>query len=190
MKRDYRKKNQSTRKRSASHTRTFAQKAPRTARQYFSKPRQFQETWDGIAHVVSRMRTDGISLSRAAREFGVDPKLVTTLGRSALRKKSNGRYAAKKRDKLLRVLITLTGDGKQEIAIRDSRQASQLASYWDAVQKYLQTGDASALKKFDGKKITDASRKRFLLLTDEAELNRLGSAGVLSFETLYARGAR
>jgi hypothetical protein len=177
-------------KRRSGRARKIASKVPQTARQYFSKPQQQQETWDRVVHVVSRMRADGTSLSRAAREFGIDPKVVTKLGRSALRKKSNGRYLAKKDDKLLRVLITLTADGKQEIAIRDSRQASRLAAYWDSVQKYLRTGDASALKKFHGTKITDATRKRFLLLTDQAQLNRLGSAGVLSFETLYARGAR
>jgi hypothetical protein len=136
------------------------------------------------------MRADGTSLNRAAREFGIDPKVLTKLARSALRKQPNGRYVARKDDRLLRVLVTLTEDGTQEIAIRDSRQASRLGTYWVAVQKFLQTGDASALKKFHGTKITDATRKRFLLLTDEAQLNRLGSAGVLSFETLYSRGAR
>jgi hypothetical protein len=160
---------------------------PQTARQYFSKSTQFQQTWDSIAHVISKMRSDHVSLSKAAREFRIDPRQVIRLGRLALRKQKNGRYAARKTDRLLRVLSVLTPEGKREIALRDSRQASVIGSHWDAVQRYLQTGDDSVLREFHRKKITDASRKRHLLLTDLDELDRLGSAGVLSFESLYGR---
>lgn len=132
------------------------------------------------------MRTDRVSLRRACSEFEIDPKLVMRLGRSGIRKRSNGRYVAKKNDNLLRGLTILTADGTREIVVRDSRQASQLGSYWAAVQRYLQTGDDSALREFQGKKITDASRKRHPLITDLNQLNTLGSAGVLSFESLYA----
>lgn len=158
-----------------------------TARQYFSRSTEFQETWDDVVHAISRMRSKGMSLSRASEEIGIDPNVVIRLGRTALRKQPNGTYVPKKTDRLLRVLTVLTADGRQEIATRDSRQASQLGRYWDAVQRYLQMGDTSRLEKFQGKKITDASREQFLLLTDTEELNRLGKAGVLSFESLYAR---
>ena len=162
--------------------------APTTARDYFSRSKRFQETWDSVAHAISKMRsTSSLSLRRAAREFGVSPAQVVRLGRSALRKQKSGRYAARKTDRLLRVLSVLTPQGKQEIALRDSRQASVIGSYWDAVQRYLQSGDDSALRKFRGEKITDESRRRHALLTDLNELNRLGSAGVLSFESLYGR---
>jgi hypothetical protein len=165
----------------------FRDKAPTTARQYFSKSRKFQETWDSVAHVISKMRSGRTSLRKAAREFGIEPNQVIRLGRSALKKQKNGRYAARKTDRVLRMLGVLTVDGKREIAVRDSRQASVIGSHWDAVQRYWQTGDDSALPQFHGKKITDASRKRHLLLTDLDELDRLGSAGVLSFESLYGR---
>jgi hypothetical protein len=162
---------------------------PQTARQYFSKPKRFQDTWDLVAQVISKMRSSRISLRKAAREFGIDPDQVINLGRLALRKQRNGRYSAKKTDRLLRVLGVLISEGKREIALRDSRQASVVGSHWDAVQRYLQTGDDSALRKFQRKKIIDASKKRHLLLTNLDELNRLGSAGVLSFESLYGRSA-
>lgn len=106
-----------------------------------------------------------------------------------MRKRANGQYAAKPSDDLLRVLVILTTDGLHEIAIRDSRQAILLAQYWAAVQKYLETGDDSALRKIRRKTITDADGKRFRLIKDLAELERLGSAGVLSFESLYAKAA-
>jgi len=73
--------------------------------------------------------------------------------------------------------------------VRDSRQASRLGKYWTAVERYRDTGDASALREFRGKYIVDTNGKRERLLTDLRALDRLGSAGVLSFETLYAKAA-
>jgi hypothetical protein len=163
---------------------------PRTAEQYFSLPEEEQATWDAVAHVISLMRADRISLPRAAKEFGVDPEEVRKRGRGALRKQKNGRYFATKTDRLLRVVSILTGKGKKEIATRDSRQASLIGSYWAAVQRHLQTGDDSALLKFKKIRIVDASGKRHRLLTDLKELVRQASAGVLSFESMYAGGSR
>src|SRR6266550_1190436 len=81
-------------------------KKPTTARQYYSMSEKDQETWDSVAHVISRMR-DRVSLPRASKEFGIAPSVVIRLGRSALRKK-NGRYIATKTDRLLRVLPVLS----------------------------------------------------------------------------------
>ena len=86
-------------------------------------------------------------------------------------------------------MVVLTEDGKQEIAVRDSRQATLIAEHWNASDKYLATGEQSPLGKFKGKTITDANGAEHLLLTDTAELDRLGNAGVLSFESIYARVA-
>ena len=162
---------------------------PRTAEQYFSLPEKEQATWDAVAHVISLMRADRISLPRAAKEFGVDPEEVKKRGRGALRKRKNGRYLATKTDRLLRVVSILKKNGKQEIATRDSRQASLIGSYWAAVQQYLNTSDDSALLRFKTTRVIDASGKRHLLLTNLAELARLGSFGVLRFESMYAGGA-
>ena len=131
---------------------------------------------------------DGVSLPKASNEFGIAPSAVVELGRSALRMK-NGQYVPTKTDRLLRIIIILSVVGRKEIATRDSREASLVGSHWAAVQRYLQTGDDSALLRFKGKKVTDASGKRHLLLTDLQELDRLASAGVLSFETMYTGGA-
>jgi hypothetical protein len=131
-----------------------------------------------------------MTLPKAAKEFGLSSKTVIALGRRALRKRKNGRYVAKKEDQLLRVINALTTDGRKEIATRDSRQASLVGGHWAAVQKFLQTGDDSALLKFAKKRIVDARGKRYRLLTDLKELERLGSAGVLRFESMYAGGTR
>jgi hypothetical protein len=162
------------------------ERVPTTARQYFSRSRKFQEHWDSVAHVISLMRTDRVSLRKASKDFGIDPRLVLKLGRSAIRKHKNGTYTVRKTDHLLRMLSVVTPEVRREIGVRGSRDASLLGSYWAAVQRYLQTGDDSALHQFRSKKITDTSRKRHLLITDLNQLNTLGSAGVLSFESMYA----
>lgn len=161
---------------------------PSTGRQYFRLTPKHQETWDSIGHVITRIR-DRVPLSKAAKEFGIAPDVVVALGRPALRKR-NGRYVATRNDHLLRMVNTLTVKGKEVHATRDSRQASLVGGHWAAVQRYLQTGDDSALLKFKGVKVTDASGKRHGFLTNIEELNRLASAGVLSFESMYAGGQR
>jgi hypothetical protein len=104
-----------------------------------------------------------------------------------LRKLPNDRYVAKHFDKLLRVLTIPTPEGKREIALTDSRQATLAAEYSNAVQLYLQTGNVSALPQFRKKSIRDATGAQVVLLTDLKELDRLGSEGALSFESLYTR---
>ena len=138
---------------------------------------------------LALMRRKKLSLTAAAKAEGTSPRTVRRYVGSALRQKGlRGRYKAKPRDRLLRVLrVPSREEEPREIAIRDSRQARRVAEYSNAVERYLQTGDASALQKFRGKHITDASGTQVPLLTDLDELDRLGSAGVLSFESLYAR---
>lgn len=148
-----------------------------------------QDRWNRITHAISKMRADKVSLKKAAKEYGLAPKTVIRWAKPALRKGRNGRYSTQSKDTLLRVLAIPSSGGLREIAVRDSRQASRLAQYWAAAQKYLQTGDSSSLEKFRGKRIPDASRKRIPLVTDLDVLNRLGTAGALSFESLYARVA-
>jgi hypothetical protein len=163
--------------------------APRTEAQYLAKPEKFKDTWDRVLGVISKMRSDKVSLTQASRDAGISPRTVTKWGRSALRKRKNGKYAAKPSDKLLRMVMIPTPEGMREIAVRESKQVSLLAEYWNALHRYLQTGDATQLKTFQGKQITDANGVDVPLPTDLAVLNRLGSAGVLSFESLYARTA-
>jgi hypothetical protein len=165
-----------------------AAKRPATLREYNALSPAGREDWNSVAHVISRMR-DRVSLSKASKEFGIASSTVIALGGSALRKK-NGRYVATKTDRLLRVISVLTAKGRKETATRDSRQASLIGGYWAAVQRYLQTGDDSGLLKFNKTRVVDASGKRHRLLTDLNQLVRQASAGVLSFESMYAGGSR
>ena len=81
-----------------------------------------------------------------------------------------------------------TPHGPKEIEVRGLREASRLGRYWVAIHKYYETGDTS-VQKFSGESIMAIDGTKYPLLTDLEVLNRLGSAGVLSFESLYAGGA-
>jgi hypothetical protein len=187
MKRKIHRTKGMAKKKRKNQRRQIISRAPTTARQYYAMSEREQGIWDSVAHVVSRMR-DRVSLRKASAEFGIAPSIVVDLGRPALQKK-NGRYVATKTDRLLRVLTVLGSKGKKRIATRDSRQASLVGGHWAAVQKYLQIGDDSALLKFKKKSVTDASGRRHRLLTNLKELDRLGSFGVLRFESMYVGGA-
>lgn len=162
---------------------------PRTEAQYQAAPEKLKETWDRVLAAISNMRTAKISLSQASRQAGTTPRTVAKWGKSALQKRNNGQYKAKPSDNLLRLVLIPTPDGTREIAVRGSKQVTLLAEYWNALHRYLQTGDAAPLKTFQSKSIKDANGMETPLTVDLAVLNRLGSAGVLSFESLYARTA-
>jgi len=163
--------------------------APHTETQYLARPEKFKETWDRVLAAISKMRREKISLTQASRDAGTSPRTVTKWANTALQKRKNGKYAAKTSDNLLRLVMIPTPEGTRDIAVRGSKQVTLLAEYWNALHRYLQTGDVSQLKEFRGKHIKDANGVDVPLLVDLSALNRMGSAGVLSFESLYARSA-
>jgi hypothetical protein len=146
-----------------------------------------RNTLDRVNSVVRRMRSDGLSLRKAAQESRVAPRTVLKQATSALRRTKSGRYAAKKNDRQVRLLMIPTPQGPTEIEVRGLKAASLLGRYWAAVHKYYETGDKS-VEKFNGEFITAADGTKYPLLTDPDVLDSLGSAGVLSFESLYAGG--
>jgi hypothetical protein len=170
---------------SRSHSKTRAG-TTRTAGQYSER---FVDRSSRVLDAISKMRDNKLSLNKASKEAGISPSTVKRWAGSALQKRSNGKWVAKKSDSLLRILTIPAPGGKREIAVRGSRKASQLAYYWNVVDRYLSTGDASGLAKFSGKYITAADGERISFITDRAVLNRGGSAGVFSFESLYVRSA-
>ena len=172
---------------SKQRRRAARSKPPRTAAQYFAKPPRQRASLVKTAHVLTAMRRDGLSLKEAARENGIMPETVQRHAGSALRKTKGGKYEARASDSMLRVLLVPAVGGPAEIVTRDSRSASILAEYANAVQVFLQTGDDSELQQFHGQHLIDADGKRIPLLTDLDELERLGAVGVLSFESLYAK---
>ena len=154
--------------------------APKNLEQYHALNERDQDLWSDVGQIVTKVKR-GATFAGACREVGRDPRTVQRLAKPVLRKRRNGRWAVKRTEGLLRVLQKLTPEGRQQVGISDLRQASILGDYWNAVERYRDTGDASALKQFDGKHVIDADGKRVFLLTDLHEIDRQGSAGNLSF---------
>jgi hypothetical protein len=84
-------------------------------------------------------------------------------------------------------VIVVSENGPVEVATRNFREASIAGKHSSAVERYIYTGDDSALRRLPRNYIIDAQGKRIELLTDLDELDRLGSEGELSFESLYKR---
>jgi hypothetical protein len=184
-------KKQSPKKSSRStKNRKFKQVRPRTLQQFRTLSSRKQDEVIRATQVVSIMRAGDLSLTGAAEQLSIPPKKVLQLTGNTLTKQKNGRYRARKTDNLLRVLVVPSEGGLTEVAVRTSSEASIIAKYNDAVQKFLRTGDESKLSQFRSKEVKDSSGRPIAFLTDTKELTRLGSAGVFSFESLYARSAR
>jgi len=162
---------------------------PRTLRQFRAMTPDNQERWIQALNTVAKMRAEGTTLTKTARASGTDAKTVKSLVGSSLRKDRRGRIVATERDRHLRVLQIPGPKGAREVAVRDSRTASYLATYADAVRKYIRRGDPSPLQGFRRLVLKDANGRRIGLVTNLRKLNELGHAGVLSFETMYVRSA-
>ena len=131
---------------------------------------------------------EGASLRRASREVGIDPRTVTRVAGSVLKQTRSGRYHSGKADRLQREVRIPSEGGLRDVVVRDSKQASLVGEYWNEVHTYLAKGDASGLERFAQRYVTDANGKRIPLLVGRDVLDELGNAGVLSFESIYARG--
>jgi hypothetical protein len=158
-----------------------------TIEQFFALPQRTQEILLAVPEGVSLMRSNDIPARTAARATGISRSTLIRRGGSALKKLDNGRYAAKRNDHLFRPVTVVSENGPVEVATRNFRESSKAGKHSSAVERYLETGDDSALQRFRGQHIIDAEGNRVALLTDTDELDRLGSAGELSFESLYVR---
>lgn len=95
--------------------------------------------------VLSKVR-HGESLTRASKELKISPKAVIK-NTNAFRK-IRGKWIPKKFDKISR-LMSIYENGKQEwIEINDSRTASKIGKYNNAVKEFLITGNEDVFKDF------------------------------------------
>jgi hypothetical protein len=143
--------------------------------------------WERVIATISEMRDRKKPLRQAARNAHISPRTLVKWGQHALLKTSDGKYVARRSDQLFRVLTALTPDGTREVGVLGSRRATQLANYWNAVQRYLQTGDKSGLEKFTRKFLIGTDGTRLPFIADPGVLKRLGSAGILNFNSIYGR---
>jgi hypothetical protein len=119
--------------------------------------RREQLTRRRALEVLSESRRGKGSLSKLARARGMAPKTVRRA--SGAFRKQGGRWVAARTDRVERWLKTFEGGYRTEVLVRDSRTATLLSRYANAVGRFRETGDASELKAFEGKTYRDATGK-------------------------------
>jgi hypothetical protein len=152
-----------------------------------AKPRTEEETQtrERALTALALMRREGLALNAAANAVGIDPKTVLRYVGSALRQKGErGDYHATAYDHIPRTLHFITPGGPLPVTVQDSRIASRIAEYMNAVRTYVHSGESSALESFRGESF-EASGTTYRFLTDPETLDRLADAGVLAIEGLY-----
>lgn len=169
------------------------QRAPKTAPRLRDVARLSsgeQRARERTLDAVRLMRHDGtLTVEGAARRAGTTVNAMLRYAAPAL-EKHGGRYHAKPYDRQARAMEFLTLQGREYIEVRDSRSRERIASYWNAVGQYAETGDDRPLRKFRGKSIRIDGRS-YPFITDTGDLDRLGSAGELGGlgESIYRLAA-
>jgi hypothetical protein len=134
--------------------------------------------------VVASMRREGLSLRAAAKAEGTGPETVLRYARTALRKDGpGGRYRVAVSDRIARTIAILTPQGEQVVTVRNSRDASRIGEYMNAVRAYAR-GDPSGLAQFQGKAIRTGG-VTYPFVTEPWVLDDLARADALAVENLY-----
>jgi len=138
-----------------------------------------QDARSRALETVSRMRTSRLSLSAAARASGTTPRTVRRYAAPAL-VQTGRRTTAAPTDRLYRRMTVLSTDGRIEVDVRSSAQASRIAAHYNAIDFYLRTGDTRPLRRFTS--VTVGGRR---LETDLDQVERWARAGELSIDDIY-----
>ena len=88
-------------------------------------------------------------------------------------KKVNGKPVVKRWDRIRRVMRINTGGKEKSVEIRDSRTASVVGRYHNAIKQFLNTGDKTKLSKFRNKKVKDSKGKSHRLETNPKEIIKI-----------------
>jgi hypothetical protein len=142
--------------------------------------------YEKALEVVTRSRR-GEGFTAASKAAGIAPDTVLRYAGSAFEQDRRGRWVAKPTDRLVRRMRFLDARGSLTVEPANSKEASKLAAYHNAVQRYLTNGDYRELRRFARMRLRTRQKTSLPFLTDLATLERLGHAGELSFEDLYQR---
>jgi hypothetical protein len=133
---------------------------------------------------AEREARQGMSLRRASFEAATTPPTVRRYAAPALRREGR-RWRPTKSDRLFRRMRWIVETDIITIDLTDSRTASRIGSYWNAVRTYIETGSTQQLRKFRGKTIR-VQKRAYFFVTDTRVLDQLARRGELSFETIYS----
>src|SRR3989442_946140 len=122
-------------------------------------------------NVLSEARKTGKSLSKVSKQHGLSYK--TVLHNTKAFKKVDSRWIAKKYDKISRVMI-INEKGRQiSFEVNDSRNASKIGEYGNAVKEFLNTGNVELLLKFKNKKVKDSHGNLHTFETDPIAIQEI-----------------
>ena len=122
--------------------------------------------------VLSELRnTKSKTISQAANDNNITVKNVIKHTNGF--KKVNGKPVVKRWDRIKRVMRVNTDGKEKSVEIKDSRTASVVGRYHNAVKQFLNTGDRTKLSKFRNKKIKDSKGKSHRLETNPDEIIRI-----------------
>ncbi|MCH9658401.1 hypothetical protein K0U27_06860 [archaeon] len=122
--------------------------------------------------VLSELRnTKNKTLPQAANDNNVTVKNVIKHTNGF--KKVNGKPIVKKWDRIRRVMRINTDGKEKSVEVKDSRTASVVGRYHNAVKQFLNTGDKSKLSKFRNKKVKDSKGKVHKFETNPDEIIRI-----------------
>ena len=121
----------------------------------------------------------GASLSQAARDNGLTTRTIKKyVGSALLQDRPGARIRPTKRDRFVRYMQIPGPHGPVEIKVRGSKEATDVARYKAAVNRFL-SGDLKALAPWRGKKIAGVE-----LVTDRRTLKSLAQDEKLPY-SLY-----
>ena len=143
----------------------------KSKRSWFTLNPNEKLTRDKSLKVLSDVRRNKKSLTQAAKEKGIS--LKTVIHNTGAFKKQGNRWIAKAYNRIPRVL-KINENGKTiSIEVKDSRTASLIGRYHNAVKRFLETGDDSELHKFKGKMVKDSQGRKHSLETESDALEQI-----------------
>lgn len=138
-----------------------------------------QEARFRALEAVSRMRTEHLSLTAAARAAGTTRATVRRYAGPALTQQGR-RTIATTTDRIYRRMVVLTPDGRRDVDVRSSAQASRVGAHWNAVDAYLRTGHTAGLRKFTTMRIGGLA-----LATNPEQIEAYARRGELAIDDIY-----
>jgi len=127
------------------------------------------------------MRSQDLPLSTASRLAGTTPATVRRYAGAALSREGD-RYRASRSDRFHRRMSVYGWNGRVDVDVHGSRQASVIGRHHNAVGRYLATGDISYLTPFIGKQVGGVE-----LLTDLDRIEELAAQRELDIDDIYPR---
>jgi hypothetical protein len=162
------------------HAQQRARKDVRSAEQWRALRLSERAARDRALETVVLMRRERMTLTSAAMRAGTTRNTVLKYARTALARRPDGRYVAKRADRLFRRMRVLSPDGVTSVGIRGSRAAALAGEHASAIHHFLATGDDSRLRPVAGKRVAGV-----VLETDPTAIEAWARRGVLDFEDIY-----